>query len=123
MFYGKQVALWLSQSALNTFSEERLKIIDSLFGDPVKKMTVVGGRLWYAADCKAYGSIAYELLGQLSMLHEDKAEFYELVALEPRETGWTRQVFTNRRKDGERLLDIQPVFTFGGFPITKGQRQ
>ena len=107
--------MWLSQPALDSMSEERVKIIDGLFGDPVQKKTVVGGRLWHTLACRAYGSVSYELLGYLSMLHGDKGELYELVALDP---GWTKQVFTNREKTGELILSIQPVFTFGGVPIS-----
>ena len=118
MFYGKQVALWVSQPAMESLSEERVKIIDVLFGEPIQKKTVVGGRLWYTSDSKAYESVVYELLDYLTMLHEDKAELYELVVLDPLGTGWTKKVFTNRDETDERVLDIQPVFTFGGVPIS-----
>ena len=124
MFYGKQVALWVSQPALDSMSGERVKIIDGLFGEFIQKKTVAGGRLWYTPDCKAYGSVSYELLDYLSMmLHADKGQLYELVSLEPWETGWTKQVFTNRRDPPDMMLDIRPVFTFGGVPITKGENK
>lgn len=117
MFYGKQVALWLSQPALDSMSEEGVKLIDSYLGEPVQKKTVVGGRLWFDPDCKAYGD-ARELMDRLAGLSEEKWELYEVFINDPWETGWSKQVFTNRKELGDVMLDIQPVFTFGGVPIS-----
>lgn len=119
MFYGKQVALWLSQPALDTFPEEALKTIDSLLGEPVQKRTAVGGRLWLDPDCKSYGMDVQDLMARLSGLSAEKGEIYEVFLNDPWETGFTKQVFTNRKDLSDMMLDIQPVFTFGGFPITK----
>lgn len=119
MFYGKQVALWLSQAALDALPEEWVKLIDSCFGKPVQKKTFVGGRLWFEPDCKAYGD-GREIMDRLAGLSAEKGELYEVFINDPWETGWTKQVFTNREKTDELLLGIQPMFTFGGFAITGG---
>ena len=118
MFYGKQVALWVSQSALDSMSEEEVKLIDSYLGEPIQKKTVAGGRLWFDPDCKACGD-ARDIMDSLASLSAEKGELYEVFINDPWETGWTKQVFTNREKT-ELLLDIQPVITFLGFPIIKG---
>ena len=122
MFHGKQVALWLSQSALNVFSEEELKAIDSVLGEPIWKRTVVGGRLWLDLDCKAYErKPVQDLMDRLAGLSAEKGEIYEVFLNDPWEAGFMKQVFTNRKDPSDMMLDIRPVFTFGGFPIDKGE--
>jgi hypothetical protein len=56
-------------------------------------------------------------MDSLARLSMEKGELYEVFINDPWETGWTKQVFTNRKDLSDMMLDIRPVFMFGGFPI------